>query len=98
MPLPPWPPAKQGPQPAGKKKTRSIWHGAGLSRQVCCGRSKGRKRVFLKKEAKTFAPWGARCPAANPMKSKVFWFFFSKKNRFLLRRATTKPQLMTLPH
>jgi hypothetical protein len=42
------------------------------------GRDAG-KAFFLKKEAKTFAAWCARCPITNPMKSKVFWFFFQKR-------------------
>jgi hypothetical protein len=41
------------------------------------------KRFFLKKEAKTFAYWCARCRSLNAMRTKVFWFFFSKKNRLL---------------
>jgi hypothetical protein len=41
---------------------------------------KGRKRFFLKKEAKTFAHQGTRCIQRVPKGSKVFWFFFSKKN------------------
>jgi hypothetical protein len=45
----------------------------------------GRKRFFLKKEAKTFANGRTRWGNANLMKTKVFWFFFSKKNRFLFR-------------
>jgi hypothetical protein len=42
-----------------------------------------RKAFFLKKEAKTLATRDARGPDANPMKAKVFWFFFPKKNRLL---------------
>jgi hypothetical protein len=38
------------------------------------------KRFFLKKEAKTFPYWCARCGSHNAMRTKVFWFFFSKKN------------------
>jgi hypothetical protein len=47
-----------------------------------------RKRFFLKKEAKTFAYWCARCGSLDAMRTKVFWFFFSKKNclLFLLAR------------
>jgi hypothetical protein len=44
------------------------------------------KRVFLKKEANTFArlsPGGRRQP------TKVFWFFFSKKNASSLAYAPT---------
>jgi hypothetical protein len=39
-----------------------------------------RKRFFLEKEAKTFAYWGKRWVQRVPKVSKVFWFFFSKKN------------------
>jgi hypothetical protein len=48
--------------------------------------SAARKRFFLKKEAKTFPYWCARCGslnALNAMRTKVFWFFFSKKNCLL---------------
>jgi hypothetical protein len=34
----------------------------------------------LKKEAKTFAYWGARWIQRARQRTKVFWFFFSKKN------------------
>jgi hypothetical protein len=50
------------------------------------GRRKGwkvRKHFFLKKEAKTFAPWCARWRNARAKTAKVFWFFFPKKNCFL---------------
>jgi hypothetical protein len=33
----------------------------------------------LEKEAKTFAHWGARWIQRAPQFSKVFWFFFFKK-------------------
>jgi hypothetical protein len=50
---------------------------------VAGGWSRGRsKRFFLKKEAKTFARWHARCGTACAKQAKVFWFFFSKKNAF----------------
>jgi hypothetical protein len=39
-----------------------------------------RKRFFLEKEAKTFAHGGARWIQRAPKISKVFWFFFTKKN------------------
>jgi hypothetical protein len=47
------------------------------------GRALGKeeKAFFLKKEAKTFALWRARWVNAHTLKAKVFWFFFSKKNR-----------------
>jgi hypothetical protein len=44
----------------------------------------GRQRFFLKKEAKTFVIWRARWGNAHVLVAKVFWFFFSKKNRFIL--------------
>jgi hypothetical protein len=44
---------------------------------------KARRRFFLKKEAKTFATLGTGCRYAPNKIAKVFWFFFSKKNRFL---------------
>jgi hypothetical protein len=37
----------------------------------------------LKKEAKTFVSWHACRANAHALKTKVFWFFFSKKNRLL---------------
>jgi hypothetical protein len=44
----------------------------------------GSKRFFLKKEAKTSIRSASRQPWSQPSKwIKVFWFFFSKKNRFL---------------
>ncbi len=40
------------------------------------------KGFFLKKEAKTFYPFASRTPGmARSNRTKVFWFFFSKKNR-----------------
>jgi hypothetical protein len=45
--------------------------------------SAARKRFFLKKEAKTFAYWCAPCGSLDAMRTKVFWFFFSKKNCLL---------------
>jgi hypothetical protein len=45
--------------------------------------SVARKRFFLKKEAKTFAYWCARRGSLSTMRTKVFWFFFSKKNCWL---------------
>jgi len=44
---------------------------------------KGGTRFFLKKEAKTFANWRWLPWRRQPQVEKVFWFFFSKKNRFL---------------
>jgi hypothetical protein len=58
----------------------------------------GRKRFFLKKEAKTFAPGAAQAwrKIRDELKSvaKVFWFFFSKKNASLCFRQSphTPPQ------
>jgi hypothetical protein len=43
-----------------------------------------RKRFFLKKEVKTFPYWCARCGSLNAMRTRVFWFFFPKKNTFFL--------------
>jgi hypothetical protein len=41
----------------------------------------GRKQFFFeKKNQKTFATWRMRCGSANTKITKVFWFFFSKKN------------------
>jgi hypothetical protein len=42
--------------------------------------SHGRKRFFLEKEAKPFANERARRGKTDPLKGKVFWFFFPKKN------------------
>jgi hypothetical protein len=57
-----------------------------------CGQLKKRKRFFLKKEAKTFATGAAQeCGKARDevgAVAKVFWFFFSKKNRFLTDSST----------
>jgi hypothetical protein len=40
----------------------------------------GRKRFFLKKEAKTFASLARALTQRARQRAKVFWFFFSKKN------------------
>jgi hypothetical protein len=46
-------------------------------------RQAGSKRFFLKKEAKTFIHWLRALPGEREAKRiEVFWFFFSKKNRF----------------
>jgi hypothetical protein len=42
-----------------------------------------RKRFFLKKEAKTFCEFAYAVRQRETPIAKVFWFFFSKKNRFL---------------
>jgi hypothetical protein len=47
----------------------------------------GRKRFFLKKEAKTFLNWRTYWGDGGAASAKVFWFFFSKKNRFALSSA-----------
>jgi hypothetical protein len=52
-------------------------------RQIKVDQAEARKRFFLKKAAKTLASWPIRQPPNNPLRTKVFWFFFSKKNRFL---------------
>jgi hypothetical protein len=39
---------------------------------------------FEKKNQKTFAIWDAPDGDARTKRSEVFWFFFSKKNGFLL--------------
>jgi hypothetical protein len=39
--------------------------------------------VLFEKKAKTFAHRCARCGSLNAMRTKVFWFFFSKKNCLL---------------
>jgi hypothetical protein len=44
----------------------------------------GRKDFFFKKEAKNFYPCGPRQSQRARQSPKVFWFFFSKKNCFLL--------------
>jgi hypothetical protein len=47
-------------------------------------RGDGRKDFFLKKEAKTFHPLASPSPGRGRSQwMKVFWFFFSKKNRLL---------------
>jgi hypothetical protein len=51
-------------------------------------RCEDRKRIFLKQEAKMPVPWRARRGHANAKESKVFWFFFSKKNIFSLASHT----------
>jgi hypothetical protein len=52
-----------------------------------------RKHFFLEKEAKTFARWGARWMQRAPKGSKVFWFFFFKKEllAFTLRELPSTP-------
>jgi hypothetical protein len=48
-------------------------------------RLKGEDFFFEKKKQKTFVHLGFGLPGkAQPRFVKVFWFFFSKKNRFLL--------------
>jgi hypothetical protein len=42
-------------------------------------REEGRKRFFLKKEAKTFANEAAYCGSAWPKKKKFFGSFFQKR-------------------
>jgi len=44
-----------------------------------------RKKAFFseEKKQKTFASRSRSYPAAYTQGTKVFWFFFSKKNRFL---------------
>jgi hypothetical protein len=44
-----------------------------------------RRKVFFfeKKKQKTFGRLSRTLPAAHAKVKKVFWFFFSKKNRFL---------------
>jgi hypothetical protein len=44
----------------------------------------GRMFFFEKKNQKTFAIWDAPDGDARTKRSEVFWFFFSKKNGFLL--------------
>jgi hypothetical protein len=45
---------------------------------------RGKVCFFEKKQQKTFVPFGCGLPGkAQPGPAKVFWFFFSKKNRFL---------------
>jgi hypothetical protein len=51
--------------------------------------TKARKRFFLKKEAKTFAPLSRAPQQARDSKAKVFWFFFSKKNPSLTLRESS---------
>jgi hypothetical protein len=48
---------------------------------------KGKEGFFLKKEAKTFARLSRTRRRARDSEAKVFWFFFSKKNAFLVPRA-----------
>jgi len=44
-----------------------------------------RKEVFFseEKKQKTFTSWSGFSPAAHAITTKVFWFFFSKKNCLL---------------
>jgi hypothetical protein len=46
------------------------------------GKGEAGKRFFVKKEAKTFSIW-AGALRQRARQGKVFWFFFSKKNRYL---------------
>jgi hypothetical protein len=43
------------------------------------------RKIFFseEKKQKTFANWSRRCRQFRANVGKVFWFFFSKKNRFL---------------
>jgi hypothetical protein len=43
---------------------------------------KGKRFFFEKKKQKTFSCWCKRKPIRQAQVAKVFWFFFSKKNRF----------------
>jgi spore germination protein len=62
---------------------------------ILAGWGKGRKRFFLKKEAKTFCELAyAVRPRGRPI-TKVFWFFSSEKNCFLLRHPSA-PSLAVL--
>jgi hypothetical protein len=45
---------------------------------------KGKVFFSEEKKQKTFMPLSRLHPAAHAQETKVFWFFFSKKNRFLL--------------
>jgi hypothetical protein len=49
-----------------------------------------KRSAFLKKSAqKTFVNLGhGRCNNRGPEETKVFWFFFSKKNRFRINVST----------
>jgi hypothetical protein len=46
----------------------------------------------LKKEAKTFEIQVARCRNTHTKIAKVFWFFFSKKNFFLMLAIHPRPR------
>jgi hypothetical protein len=59
------------------------WLNLSCRRSVRRFAEKGSKRFFLKKEAKTFIHWALPVDPDSDKWIKVFWFFFSKKNRFL---------------
>jgi hypothetical protein len=48
----------------------------------------GKDFFFEKKKQKTFESCGPRQSRRARKRVKVFWFFFSKKNAFLLRTNT----------
>jgi hypothetical protein len=58
------------------------------------GRRKGwkvRKHFFLKKEAKTFAPWCARWRNARAKEQKFFGSFFQKRTAALPNHPPHEP-------
>jgi hypothetical protein len=42
-----------------------------------------KKRLRVGGSAKNFCSWGGAVDNARALRTKVFWFFFSKKNRLL---------------
>jgi hypothetical protein len=61
----------------------------------------GKHFFFEKKKQKTFVRFGFGLSGEDrPRLAKVFWFFFSKKNRFLpspIARPTLRHDSMCLP-
>jgi hypothetical protein len=51
---------------------------------AACGRWQRKDFFFEKKKQKTFALWAAPLRRSTDQDLKVFWFFFSKKNGFLV--------------
>jgi hypothetical protein len=59
---------------------RRTWQGARLEPRE---QEESKDFFFEKKKQKTFAIWAEPARRVRSQVAKVFWFFFSKKNRFL---------------
>jgi hypothetical protein len=73
--------------------------GAARAAQAQVDASEGRKAFFLKKEAKTFAYWRARCGSVNALRDKSFLVLFFKKELLssCWRRTKKGPRVAARP-